>query len=284
MFAPNAMRFWVADRHPFRDLPPRATPGFYNATELVYDDGVIFWPILDTASTISWNCEADPFVRTMSLKRGGSSTIEPPGYSFSNPAEANLQMSLRGAQENFRPGRLTFELTIPRFTSVRRAAPVGLPGSMIPTVFPPPPLSHDFWEKDYLTSSVPVGSQRYALAINGLVEAAYYHHTLFFVCTDAPNQPRNLFNVRKPTVKGNLVWGSSVWSLPAKAISINDQGDKFTIQFAATNDIQRKSNGYIITVPKFIRAPALGALEEEVLIWDVRWQPIEEYFVTEELL
>jgi hypothetical protein len=284
MFAPGGMRFWVADRHPFLTLPPRSAPGFYDITELLYDDGVIFWPILDTAASISWNCEASPFIRTMSLRRGGTSSIEPPGSEFLNPAEANLRMSLRGAQENFKPGRLTLELTIPRFTSMRRSPGIGLPNPIMPTVFPPLTTSHDFWERDYSPGSVPLGATLYALAINALVEAAYYHRTLFIVGSDVPDSPRDLFAVRKPVVKGKLVWGSNVWSFPAKAISINDQMDRFTLQLAATNDIQRKANGYIITVPKFIRIPAFGAFEEEVLIWDVRWQPIEEYFVTEELV
>jgi len=284
MFAPGAMKFWVTDRHPFRNLPPRATTGFYVMDELLYDANTIFWPILDTAASISWNCETSPFVRTMGLRRGRSSSVEPPGYEFPNPAEANSRMSLRGAQENFRPGRLTLELTIPRFTTMRRSPGIGLPNPIIPTVFPPLTTSHDFWERDYGFGSVPIGAQAYALAMNGLVEAAYYHRTLFIVGSDVPDAPRDLFATRRPVVKGRLAWGSNVWSFPAKAISINDQMDRFTLQLAATNDIQRRSNGYIITVPKFVTIPAFGGFEEEVLIWDVFWQPIEEYFVTEELI
>jgi hypothetical protein len=284
MFAPGAIRFYVADRHPFLTLPSRSANGFYDATELRYDDGLIFWPILDTAATISWSCEGSPFIRTMSLQRGGTSSIEPPGYEFYNPAEANLRMSLRGAQENFRPGRLTLELTIPRFTSMRRSPPLGASTMAIPTTFPPLPTSHDTWERDYGVNSVPIGASLYALAINALVEAAYYHRTLFIVGSDAGTHPRDLFDLRKPIVRGRAAWGSNVWSFPAKAVSINDQMDRFTLQLAAINDIQRRPDGYIITVPKFIRIPAFGAFEEDVLIWDVRWQMIEQSIVVEELV
>jgi hypothetical protein len=137
---------------------------------------------------------------------------------------------------------------------------------------------------DYKKNSVPLGSQMYVLAINGLVEAAYYHRTLFIVGTDSPDQPRDFIDYKKPIITSRHAWGSNVWSFPAKAISINDQSDKFTIQFAAINDIQRRDQGYVITVPKFIRIPAFGDYEEEALIWDVYWQPIEQLFVSEELV
>jgi hypothetical protein len=285
MFNRGAMRFWVADRHPFLTLPPRGSSGPYDATELKYDVGVHWFPILDIEATISWNCDATQFVRTMGLKRGGSSSVSPPGYEFFNPAEANLRMSLRGAQENFKPGRLTLELTIPRFTSMRRDIAMNVFDPSIPTVFPPLTQPHDRWTQTFgFPSGTATGMQMYALAMNGLIEAAYYHYTVFIVGTDSPGAPRDLLTDTKPTVRGRLPWGSSLWSFPAKAISITDNSDRFTIQFAATNDIQRRQNGYIITVPKFIRIPAFDAFEEDILAWDVIWHPIELEHVYEELL
>ena len=285
MFSPGAMRFWVADRHPFATLPPRSFPGPYDATELRYDVGVHWFPILDTDATVSWNCEATQFTRTMGLQRGGRSSFSPPGYEPFNPAEANLRMSLRGAQENFKPGRLTLELTIPRFTSVRRDIAINAFDGYIPNAYPPPTPPHDRWFRTFaFPPFTATGMQVYAMTINGLVEAAYYHHTVFIVGTDAPGAPRDLLTDTTPKVTGRLPWGSSLWSFPAKAISITDNSDRFTIQFAATNDIQRRQGGYIITVPKFIRIPAFDNYEEEIPAWDVIWHPIENVYVYEELL
>jgi hypothetical protein len=155
----------------------------------------------------------------------------------------------------------------------------------IPSTYPPLSPPHDRWFRTFtFPPGTATGMQMYAMTINALVEAAYYHYTVFIVGTDSPGAPRDFLTATTPTVKGRLPWGSSLWSFPAKAISITDSNDRFTIQFAATNDIQRRDHGYIITVPKFIRIPAFDDFEEDVLAWDVIWHPIENQHVYEELL